>query len=628
MFISNINSNKYYTCNPTFGTTNKFRTIKKFQLQPSDFEKVVQISDSFNKVSEFFASLNGMLQKKFKTLYPGIVPGKKMKGFLFDSILNEKNKILQITRFNTQNNSNELLSFGLLDSDNKNILRYKIDKDKNVFVMKEKTNSDTVDPDSLYKWNLDSFAEEMNYLELYAQNFKEVGRKTNGTENKSEMHELLNRINLVKKSHGMQDEICELSEIYKDLLTELNKTRGRDSLKLKEEYFKKFTCPRSKSMFFKDPQKPLFYSYTNASSITDNRACKLMICDESGKPLDGFLCFKDGKISRINSNALNAAFVRGFKMEPISDETIQNLNLPNIINVIKKGLEEFKIFIIAKREEKSKNIRPYIKHTQTGENSANPDKLVKEKTNSVKRKTHTKNTKVVQIGAEQQSYKLHAAPSQKEVINKTVSQKHPDIPAENTSLEINQADGMAKKVSLSNINLSFIIENLNTLFDTPVEQRSPHLIHERLSDGRIFSGRISMKTSDGAELTVSKMKSPRYVDFVYYSVKISDNNTHYTINLDPEMGMILESTPEGKVIIDKRQRVQHISKKDFLEQTPEAEKLADYLNELFEHRTEGEKKIVKSKLKMRGITEKEREKEVLKAIGQAPDIPLDSFYKL
>ena len=183
------------------------------------------------------------------------------------------------------------------------------------------------------------------------------------------------------------------------------------------------------------------------------------------------------------------------------------------------------------------------------------------------------------------------------------------------------------KPLFSNINLTSVSEKLDKLFDTPVEQRSSHLVHEKLPTGRIFSGRVSFTASDGAQVSVSRVKSPRYVDFVYYSIKVQNGNTHYAMNLDPDACLILESTPEGKVIIDKRQRVKHLSKKEFLEQNPQAENLAVYLNELFDFHSGGEKKVVKSNLKMKGLTLKEREKEVLKALGQAAEIPLDSFYK-
>ena len=98
MFISNIHqTNNYSAYHPIFGTTSKFHTIKKMQLQPAELEKISGISENLKKVLTFFDSLNGILQKKFKALYPGLVGGEKIKGFLFDSILEEKGKRLQKT---------------------------------------------------------------------------------------------------------------------------------------------------------------------------------------------------------------------------------------------------------------------------------------------------------------------------------------------------------------------------------------------------------------------------------------------------------------------------------------------------------------------------------------------------
>ena len=109
MHILNINQrNENFRYAPSFGRTSNFHTIEKFQLKPEEIEKISQMSESLSKISEFFASLNGILQKKFKSNYPGLVAGEKIKGFLFDSILGGNGKKLQIVRLNTRPDSEEL----------------------------------------------------------------------------------------------------------------------------------------------------------------------------------------------------------------------------------------------------------------------------------------------------------------------------------------------------------------------------------------------------------------------------------------------------------------------------------------------------------------------------------------
>ena len=631
-YITSINNNSGY--NPAFGTTNKFSIIKKLHLEPDELEKVSQISDEFIKVNEFVNSLNGILQKKFKTLYPGLVSGEKMKGFLFEDLLGEKGKRLQITRLNTRDGSDELLTFGLLNSENKNLLRYKINKNGDMFVMKEKASSVPVDTEVFSRWNLDAFLEEVKYLGLYTQNFKTVSRKFTGTETSNTMHKLLDDLVSVKKSEGIKAEVENVLKSFGDVISLFNINHWRDVAGIKQEYFGEFAQLRSKSMFFKSPDGLKIYSYTPSKSNTDNRVFKLMVCDKKGNANDGFLVFADGKVARIIPDALDCDFVRGRKMEFISDKDIQELKLQDALEVVNKGLNDFKTFIIDNRVKKVKKTI----YSQNKTKNVNNSRIIKPKKENITEKTFVKQPQIT-TDVKNTMKPRKVKPAKEKFVHKNVSMPLNKFPAAGEHQNSVNLDNIVKPVVVkqktmesyplfSDINLTSVLGKLDNLFETPIEERSSHLVHEKLSSGRIFSGRVSFTASDGAQVTVSRVKSPRYVDFVYYSVKVQKGDINYVLNLDPESCLILESTHEGKVIIDKRQRVKHLSKKEFLEQNPKAEKLAVYLKELFDFKSEGEKKVIKSGLKMRGLTLKEREKEVLKALGQAPELSLDSFYKI
>ena len=73
--------------------------------------------------------------------------------------------------------------------------------------------------------------------------------------------------------------------------------------------------------------------------------------------------------------------------------------------------------------------------------------------------------------------------------------------------------------------ISFIelVGRIKGIFDTPVSERAQHLSHEKLSDGRIFAGKFFVKTKDGVKISVTKIKSARYVDFFLHSVYGSGN---------------------------------------------------------------------------------------------------------
>ena len=171
-------------------------------------------------------------------------------------------------------------------------------------------------------------------------------------------------------------------------------------------------------------------------------------------------------------------------------------------------------------------------------------------------------------------------------------------------------------------NLTKLVESIDTLFATPVEMRSPHLIHERLSDGRVFGAKVSMLASDGAKVTITRMKSPTYTDFSYYSITVMKDGQKYVVNLDPDFMRILE-TVNGKPFVDTKNMVRHISKQELLDDIPDVENLPKYFEEFFALKEDAEKVVVESDLKLRPTKKlvkkqllEEAENDVLKALAE------------
>ena len=147
-------------------------------------------------------------------------------------------------------------------------------------------------------------------------------------------------------------------------------------------------------------------------------------------------------------------------------------------------------------------------------------------------------------------------------------------------------------------NLTKLVESIDTLFATPVEMRSPHLIHGKLPDGRIFGAKVSMIASDGANVTITRMKSPTYTDFSYYSISVEKDGQKYVVNLDPDFMRIIESV-NGKPFVDSKNMIKHISKQELLETIPEAENLPRYFDEFFALKEDAERTVVISDLKLK-----------------------------
>ncbi|MBR6722863.1 hypothetical protein IKL64_05365 [bacterium] len=205
------------------------------------------------------------------------------------------------------------------------------------------------------------------------------------------------------------------------------------------------------------------------------------------------------------------------------------------------------------------------------------------------------------------------------------AKEQPQVTHSNLRLRPVVRNFVTKTHNFYEFSIAKFVNDLGKLFATPVEERSPHLIHEYLPDGRIFKGRITIKTPDGAQVTVSKIKSPLYMDFSYYSVKITKDGQIYVLNFDKEAGKVLNSTPEGKLIIDEKHRVNYLGKSQVVKNCPIANQLPMYLDEFFVRRDDAERVVLSTGLKMTKLSSSkekmlaQKEQEILEALKLEPD---------
>ncbi len=578
-----------YNSSITFGTTSKFHTVKQFSLESTKLQKIETISKIYEKVLKYFNSLNGIYQKKFKSLYPDLVAGEKIKGFLFNSVLPDGNR-LQVSRLNTRQDSDELLTFGILNSGNDTIERYRVSKTGDVLVMKKKDAGDCkfIEPNFRY---LDKSLKEFQNLGLYSDNFVLLNKKLHGTEQNTSVSEILNNINNLNNSLGLEPEIQTVCSQASKLYDALALKNCKKAFLFKKMFLGDDTSPKSKSLLFKKLFNNKNYAFCNIKSNSDNRVFKVIESGQNGEISNVFLFFKDGKIAKVKDKYKDKAVYRSNEFVFLNDKEIWELQLPEILRNLGAKLEEFSSFIA----------RQYSKPCSLNTELKSVDKPAPVET---KQTVTPQNTPQVK---NRQKDLLH----QKKEIKKEA--RHLSDSSGDLKTVLINVDPVLKYNELS---ISSVTAQLYDLFQTPVENRSPHLIHEKLSNGKIFPGRFSILASDGANITVTKVKSPRYVDFVYFSIKINKNNNEFVINIDPENGRILESTKDGKVIIDKRQFVKHISKKEFLEQQPLALNLPEYFNEIFDYRADCERIFINSDLKIRKQIKPTPEEEILDLLRQ------------
>lgn len=659
MFIQNVFSINNYNKNSINNTSLKKSNpnftgniTKEIQLTTKEFQQVSEISECYDKILKIFTSLsNGLYQTKFKALYPNLVSGEKIKGFVFNSFKELKNKNLQIVKFNTKENSDELLTFSILDKNNKNLLRYRINKlGKATISAEEEENlsSLSVNPFNKnaiidYDKLLNSFQAEIENLGFYSENFKDIYRKTLGRAS-VDFSQAFSKVKSFQKSSGINvEDIVNLKDNYANLNEIINAKNGKDAFTLKQLYFGSDFSSKTKGLVFKNigPDDNIV-SFCPLFSKDDNRVFKIVIMDKNKNPENALVFFDDGKVAKQKILNLETNGYRPNNLEFISDEEIQDLGLKNILSIVNTKISDFKNFVIEKR-----NILISEKNTIRENNrikkEAREQKILEEKRikeeEKARIKKEAKEQKILEekrIKEEKQAKKLEQQQLKKQAKEEMIrlNRIHKEqlkLEKQSETLKVEKRNSNIKKhsriahfvPSYKNFFLSDLIDALTKLFDTPVEKRSPHLIHEKLANGNIFTGRFYVKAQDGSNITVSKIKSPKYVDFTYYSIKIEKDGKEFVMNIDSTTGKII-SSKNGKPIIDSNNNVLYTSKNKFFNENPESKNLSKYLNEIFEIKSDGKREIVNSSLKLKNQVKllKQKEEDILEALEQNPDIDI------
>lgn len=613
---------------------------KEINLNPDEFKNVAFISEMYDKILSILSKLNGVYQKKFKSLYPNLVAGEKIKGFVFESVQGLNDKRLQIVRFNPKSNSDELLTFGVLDGENNNLLRYRISKNGRVLLSSEKENVSKLslnpfEQNITYGNYLKLLVDEMQNFGFYSENFKFINRNTSNKSSELQFGKTISELKFIQKSNGIQPEITELFQSYKSLSEILNQNL-KTSSKLKEGFLG-YAGEKSKGLEFKDfgsESKSIYFC--PLKSKEDNRVFKIVISDKDGNLENAYVFYEDGRVSVQKQLSEETNAFRPNNLRFISDNEIEKSDLKNVFKFLDEKFSDFKEYINAVQIEKTnkklevaarkqeikkqKNIE--MKEQKAQEILQKKKEKAAQKALLSEQKALLREEEKLRIKQEKQRLKeerkqllLQQKLEKQQLKKRNYSVKIPKPQVDTTQSDVVQYSVQSQKIlkysNYSQMRLYEIVNDLENLFQTPVEKRSSHLVHEKLANGNIFAGRFSMKASDGSTIKVSRVKSPKYVDFTYYSIDVQNPGSSFKINIDPQAGKILLSK-DGKPVINRKSMVSYISKDEFLNQNPTAANLPTYLNEIFDYH-QGQGKLVKSSIKHKSqfelLKEKERELE-------------------
>lgn len=569
MQVSRI-SNKEYLCS----TQNNgisfsgycINWLKAGSLTDNELNIVRHIRECFDGASSVYTKMNGISQREFRKFYPDLDSVKNTKGFVFRTEYGDK---LQLQKINTRETSNELLTFSVWDDKNALKAHFKVNTNGDYFISNKKFSKDIISEDK--QKNLEHIDKEMSILNKYAQNFVKIYRKI--VRSKGEplsAKQIIARMDDINSFEGYNKEANSLLEKFHRVNKLLNKNQSQVT-PLKEEFFSGYS-KKSKGWPFLAPDGSRIVLTPSFQKDMDSLFLITKIDKSGNKKV--FVFFADGKIaSPLKVGNRSFVDIRSYNLDFLTKEDIEKNQMKETLQFLDNKIDEFESFIIEKRQRVPK-----------------------------------------QMSAHKQKVHHQARCKARPVINGMRADK-----AAGKNTRVSSDMEFVSKYNLREENaLEEITEDLNAILNTPVLQRSPHLVHEKFPDGRIFEGRFQMKASDGANVMVSRVKSSRFYDFSYISVRITNpDGTKHVMNIDPSRMKIIDSV-DGKPILDRYRQMRFYTPLGFLRKNPWAVDIPKYIEEIVTVKKGAKAKFVEIKKPKKTQAEllADAEKEVQRALRQ------------
>ncbi|MBQ8168923.1 hypothetical protein IJZ97_05865, partial [bacterium] len=304
MLINSFDTYNFNHASPNFCARPSSLLTKKIKFSADSFEHVCSISENYGKISEQLAKYNFITQTKIKALYPNLVSGEKIKGYVFDSIFGLKGKRFQVAKYNQSAKQDELITFNLLDEKNRKILNCRVTKDgfatltakkediaklsNNPFA--EASNAGEVD-------YLNELSNEFKDLKLYTQNYKSIKKFSTEIDNTTIKKFVSENVNL-KNSVGLKQLNNSVIEEYNSMSDILGIGKHRDATLLKDEYFQKAIPQKTKGLIFKNiDEQGRTYSICPLNRKSDNAIFKVSVHSSAGELENNFVFYPDGVVA-------------------------------------------------------------------------------------------------------------------------------------------------------------------------------------------------------------------------------------------------------------------------------------------------------------------------------------------
>ncbi len=616
-YINNTNTPKLKKNNAAalysvnFGSK-KLPLVNTFTLKESQQKVLKNILDNYNKVFEKFRTYPSVTATNFKELYPGIMGKSRIKGFLFKDMLSDERGINIIRYIHSKT---QALSFNIYDKDSQLLERFMIEQSGNIqhSINNNKTRTeDSFVSTTLFQTILDKMDTAMSDLALYSEYYKQVAQKFKKGASKQEIFDFIQQLAAVKNSVGIKSLVDDTYSANQSLEKLLYKYQGNGMFQLKKKYLN-YTEEdmRVKGLIFRNiPKDGNTLIFCPLNSANDDRKFKVFVYGKDMSLKKGFVTFGDGKVAELK-DLDKPRTLQSYNLKVLNDDEIKQSGIIDYCQYLQQEFKNFESFIKHERVQESKQ-KLQEKVVQLPEKKSKAVDIKPSKEKRISKIKHSSKTKT--------SNKPKRVKKNVPVIKKVVEQ-------------VNKLSNIVKSVvsksvheDFINLNLTKLTKSLNDLFDTPVEKRSPHLIHEKMKTGQIFSGRIHLNSDDGTKLTISRVKSPKYVEFTYYSVKMEKDGKTVIVNIDPQNSRIIETAPDGKPVIHNKVKIKYISRQEAAEKFPQLSSLPKYLSEVFEMRDGMKRTYINSNLKTKVVkSQDEMDKSVMDILNQIGTSERDYF---
>lgn len=579
-----------------YNTQKNFQAIKKLPLSTFKTQNADKVFDTYEVISRKYNGFNANFKKDFIQKFPLLRTEIFTKGFL----LHSENKTFHLVK----NAPRSPLEIKCL-KDNKQIFSIKKEAENLIIDICDdfdaKLNNSNSQLTKILKEFFTKINEELNLLSNYTRFFNHIKRKISNKTTKEEIKDLiaieqknLLAIQTLPDTH-LKTVITELYEQYKDLHELIYQRNGAFTARFKEAYFGK-NSPHEKGLTFNQNDYkinilPVKISHKNETGI------RTIIFDKDNSVQSAFVLYTNGIVEEVKHKE-NYKKLMSYNLKSLSSEEIKNAEISSLLSTFSVEIQKYKNFI--KQYIEDYHIVRHKKVFKTKiEIATEKEHKILEKEKQAQIKKFEREAKKLKRKEEKLKLKAEKALQKQEERTRRSLLKiktKPNKEKKIKTIPISKLTYTKDAKSFMDINLTTLVNLIKEIFATPVEKRNPRFSHERLDNDKIFSGRFFIKAKDGTKISVTKIKSAKYVDFEYYSIKTDKNGTTNVINIDPVSKSIIYTTSDSKVLITDA-CVKHISKEELAEKFPQSDKIAEYIKELFESNDKG--KIIKSELKIK-----------------------------